>query len=157
MPTGNNVRIFIQVKVNIHFLWIITKLVCKPWSSCLLLKIAWRAKCGTRAVGCRPLDQGCQTYDQRAKTGPLQGWIRPAGWFCKVKTLFAWEVYPIVLWQLVTRFQLLETLTQLLTFHCFPLFFSCEIFPFSAYFLLHVHTGLNFQTGMYEHPKVTQH
>jgi len=57
----------------------------------------------------------------------------------------------------VTRFQLLETLTQLLTFHCFPLFFSCEIFPFSAYVLLHVHTGLNFQTGMYKHPKVTQH
>ena len=32
--------------------------------------------------------------------------------------------------------------------------FSREIFPFSSYFLLHVHTGLNFQTGMYEHAKV---
>jgi len=31
-----------------------------------------------------PLDQGCQTYGPRAKTGPLRGWIRPAGWFCKV-------------------------------------------------------------------------
>jgi len=44
------------------------------------------------------LNQGCQTYGPRAKTGPLRGWIRPAGWFCKVKTsLFAWEVYPIIL------------------------------------------------------------
>jgi len=34
------------------------------------------------------------------------------------------------------------------------LFFSRENFPFSAYFLLHVHTGLNFQTGMYERAKV---
>jgi len=32
--------------------------------------------------------------------------------------------------------------------------FSHEIFPFSAYFLLHVHTGFNFQTGIYEHAKV---
>jgi len=32
--------------------------------------------------------------------------------------------------------------------------FSREILPFSAYFLLHVHTGLNFQTGMYEHAEV---
>ena len=40
------------------------------------------------------LVQRCQTYDPRAKTGPLRGWIRPAGWFCKVKaSLFAWEVY----------------------------------------------------------------
>jgi len=31
-----------------------------------------------------------------------------------------------------------------------------KIFPFSASFLLHVHTGLNFQTGMYEHAKVQQ-
>jgi len=30
------------------------------------------------------LDQGCQTYGPRAETGPLWGWIRPAGWFCKV-------------------------------------------------------------------------
>ena len=54
----------------------------------------------------------------------------------------------------MTRFQLLETLTQLLTFHCFLLFFSREIFPFSACFLLRVHIGLNFQTSMYEHTKV---
>jgi len=26
-----------------------------------------------------PLKQGCQTYGPRAKTGPLCGWIRPAG------------------------------------------------------------------------------
>jgi len=32
--------------------------------------------------------------------------------------------------------------------------FSHEIVPFSAYFLLHVHTGLNFLTGMYDHAKV---
>jgi len=49
---------------------------------------------------------------------------------------------------MVTRFQLLETLTQLLIFCCFSLFVSCENFPFSAHLLLHVHTGLNFQTGM---------
>jgi len=30
------------------------------------------------------LEQGCQTYRPRAKTGPLRGWIRPAGWFCRV-------------------------------------------------------------------------
>ena len=42
----------------------------------------------------------------------------------------------------MTRFQLLVTLTQLLIFYCFPLFFSREIFPFSAYFFLHVHTAL---------------
>jgi len=28
------------------------------------------------------------------------------------------------------------------------MFFSRENFPFSAYFLLHVHTRLNFQAGM---------
>ena len=40
------------------------------------------------------LVQGCQTYGLRAKFGPLRGWIRPAGWFCEIKTsLFAWEVY----------------------------------------------------------------
>jgi len=44
------------------------------------------------------LSQGCETYGTRAKSGPLRGWIRPAGWFCKVKTsLFAWEVYPVML------------------------------------------------------------
>jgi len=32
--------------------------------------------------------------------------------------------------------------------------FSREIFPFFADYLLHVHTGLNFQTGMYEYAKV---
>ena len=42
--------------------------------------------------------QGCQTYGPRAKSGPLRGWIRPAGWFCEIKTsLFAWEVYPVIL------------------------------------------------------------
>jgi len=25
------------------------------------------------------VEQGCQTYSPRAKTGPLSGWIRPAG------------------------------------------------------------------------------
>ena len=95
------------------------------------------------------LNQGCQTYGPRAKTGPLRGLISPTGWFCKVKTSsFAWEVYPVILQQMVTRFQLLETLTQLLIFCCFSLFVSCENFPFSAHLLLHVHNGLNFQTGM---------
>jgi len=28
------------------------------------------------------------------------------------------------------------------------LFLSRKIFPFSAYFILHVHTGLIFETGM---------
>jgi len=47
---------------------------------------------------CLGLHQGCQTYGPRAKSGPLRGWIRPAGWFCEIKTsLFAWEVYPVVL------------------------------------------------------------
>jgi len=27
------------------------------------------------------IQQGCQTYSQRDKTGPLRGWIRLAGWF----------------------------------------------------------------------------
>jgi len=36
----------------------------------------------------------------------------------------------------------------LLIFYGFSLFFSRENFPFSAYFLLHVHIGLIFQTGM---------
>jgi len=36
------------------------------------------------------LYQGCQTYGPGAKIGSFRGWIRPAGWFCKVKTsLFA--------------------------------------------------------------------
>jgi len=48
----------------------------------------------------------------------------------------------------VTRFQLLETLTQLLIFYCLFLLFSRENFPFAACFLSHVHTGLTFQTGM---------
>ena len=65
--------------------------------------------------GWQDLVQGCQTYGPWAKTDPLRGWIRPAGWFCKVKTsLFAWEVYPVILQLLVTRFKLLQTLTQLL-------------------------------------------
>jgi len=60
------------------------------------------------------LDQGCLTYGPRAKTGPLRGWIRLAGWFCKVKaSLFTWEVYPVILRLLVIRFQLHDTLTQL--------------------------------------------
>ena len=33
----------------------------------------------------------------------------------------------------MTRFQSLETLTQLLIFYCFSLFFSCENFPFSSF------------------------
>jgi len=75
---------------------------------------------GTHARLCEVVNQGCQTYGPRAKTGPLRGWIRPAGWFCNVKTsLFAWEVYAVILQQLVTRFQLLETLPQLLIFYCF--------------------------------------
>jgi len=53
----------------------------------------------------------------------------------------------------VTRYQLFETLMQLLVL--FSTVFSHEISPFSAYFLLHVHTGLNFQTGMYELAKTT--
>ena len=52
---ANNIRIFIQVKVNIPSAWIITKLIRKTWSFCEPLEIAWPAKCGTRAVGCRPL------------------------------------------------------------------------------------------------------
>jgi len=36
----------------------------------------------------------------------------------------------------------------------FSTVFSREIFPFSAYFLLYVHTGFNFQTSTYEHAKV---
>jgi len=36
----------------------------------------------------------------------------------------------------------------------FSTVFSRENFPFSAYFRLHAHMGLNFQTGMYEHTKV---
>jgi len=36
------------------------------------------------------VDQGCQAYGPRVKTGPLRGWIRPAGWFRKEKTSFAW-------------------------------------------------------------------
>ena len=44
--------IFIQDKVNLPSEWIIAKSICKTWSFC---EIAWRAKCGRRAVGCRPL------------------------------------------------------------------------------------------------------
>jgi len=36
------------------------------------------------------IDQGCQTYGPRAKTGPLRGWIRLEGWFRKGKTSLAW-------------------------------------------------------------------
>jgi len=36
----------------------------------------------------------------------------------------------------------------------FSTVFSRELSLFSAYFLLHVHTSLNFQTGMYEHAKI---
>ena len=50
----------------------------------------------------------------------------------------------------MTRFKLLETLTQLCIFYCFPLISHLTFSPFSAHFLLHVHTGFNFQTGMYE-------
>jgi len=53
--------------------------------------------CGRRlcTVG---LWQGCQTYGPRAKSGPLRGWIPPAGWFREIKIfLFAWEVYPVIL------------------------------------------------------------
>jgi len=32
------------------------KIGMQTWSFCVPLEIAWRAKCGTRAVGCRPLD-----------------------------------------------------------------------------------------------------
>ena len=92
------------------------------------------------------LNQGCQTYGPRAKTGPLRGLISPTGWFCKVKTsLFAWKVYPVILQQMVTRFQLLETLTQLLIFCCFSLFVSCENVGCSiqgvSSFLFFVHSG----------------
>jgi len=39
---------------------------------------------------CKSLEQGCQKYGPRAKSGPLRGWIRPAGSFCEIKTfLFA--------------------------------------------------------------------
>ena len=53
---ANNTRTFIQAKVNIPSVWIIiiTKSTCKTWSFCVPLEIDWRAKCGTRAVGCRP-------------------------------------------------------------------------------------------------------
>jgi len=51
--SASNIRIFIPVKVNI----IITKSICKTWSFCVPLEVAWRAKCGTRAVGCRPWAQ----------------------------------------------------------------------------------------------------
>jgi len=36
-------------------------------------------------IGLHPdgLCQGCQTYGPRAKSGPLRGWIRPAGFFVK--------------------------------------------------------------------------
>ena len=54
----------------------------------------------------------------------------------------------------MTRFLLLETLTKIAYILLFSSVFSREIFPFSAYLLLHVHTGLNFLTGMYEHAKV---
>jgi len=30
------------------------------------------------------VEQGCQTYGPRAKSGPLRGCIRPAGWFCEI-------------------------------------------------------------------------
>jgi len=50
-------RFFVQVKGNMSSELIMTKVICKPWSSCgcVPLKFAWYAKCGTRAVGCRPL------------------------------------------------------------------------------------------------------
>jgi len=70
--------------------------------------VSWEV--GIPSSAPKPVVQGCQTYSPRAKTGQLRGWIRPARWFCKVKpSLFAWEVYPVILRQLVTRFQFLET------------------------------------------------
>ena len=48
--SASNIRIFIPVKVNI----IITKSICKTWSFCVPLEVAWRAKCGTRAVSADP-------------------------------------------------------------------------------------------------------
>ena len=92
---------------------------------------------------CLALDQGCQTYGPRAKTGPLRGWIGPAGWFCKLKSsLFAWDDFNYLKPSAIAYILLFSTV------------FSSESFPFSAYFLLHLHTGFNFQTGIYEHAKV---
>jgi len=76
---------------------------CKIWmalktfSQCHYTADFWRSKhCTT--IQMNTLVQGCQTYGPRAKTGPLRGWVRPAGWVFKVKTsLFAWEVYPVIL------------------------------------------------------------
>jgi len=31
-------------------------IILVAWSFCVPLEIAWRAKFGTRAIGCRPLD-----------------------------------------------------------------------------------------------------
>ena len=44
-----------KVKVNILSVWIITKSVCETWNLCVPLDIAWRANCGTRAVGWWPV------------------------------------------------------------------------------------------------------
>ena len=49
-----------------------------------------------------------------ARSNPARGLILQSK-----PTLFAWEVYPVILRLLVTRFQLLETLTQLFIFYCF--------------------------------------
>ena len=53
--------------------WIITKVICKILSSRVSLKIAWRAKCGTRAVGSRPL---FYTVISPIATGVLW-WVKP--------------------------------------------------------------------------------
>ena len=51
---SNNIYIFMQVKTNISSTWIKTTLICNPYSFCVLLDIAWHAKCGTHAIGYRP-------------------------------------------------------------------------------------------------------
>jgi len=73
--------IFIQVKVNISSGWLISQLICKTWSFCVPMEIAWRAKCVTRAVGCRPLFRApianrrkyATNRDNEAKTCVEQG------------------------------------------------------------------------------------